>query len=424
MERNFSFVNAGKKGLLGFALIAISWLSCAQSQNSVSWLNDNLIPLDSITESHPMFKSDQLRQLFSGRTVFGLGESTHGSGGIFSLKAELIKYLVKTHGVTLIGMETDLALAQAVNEYLLSPEADTSRLKNGVYFLYDTKEIWDLIKWLKAYNLAHPERKIKFFGFDVKSPWGALAKISATPEARASADLQTLIKNLSECYKDLEGSESAPSKKSLRQVKQLSDELHSKVSQLPVSDEIKHLASTLVQLSTFRTKEGAASTNYRDAFMFDNISWMQQKFSNEKIVVWAHNDHIQKRSLGGHRHTGSYLKEKYGDNYIAIAFTVGTGKYAAFIGGKFNQENILATAPQNSIEYYLGKAVSRSFLVPTYAKGSNVLFTDKMAIRNIGWIVPAKPEWQFSPNQPVISMYDAIAYVHESGSPVRAESQK
>jgi erythromycin esterase len=80
------------------------------------------------------------------------------------------------------------------------------------------------------------------------------------------------------------------------------------------------------------------SVNQRDRQMADNLLWLvQQKFKNEKIIVWAANYHIAKNDNQvvkqkyydheEHETMGEILAPLLGDKMVNIGFTSSSGQY-------------------------------------------------------------------------------------------------
>lgn len=68
-----------------------------------------------------------------------------------------------------------------------------------------------------------------------------------------------------------------------------------------------------------------ARAAHRDECMAENVEWILQRNRGARIVLWAHNLHVS-RSLPW---MGAYLAERWGDDYLPVAFATGHGEYFA-----------------------------------------------------------------------------------------------
>ncbi|RZL19189.1 MAG: hypothetical protein EOO96_26275, partial [Pedobacter sp.] len=57
----------------------------------------------------------------------------------------------------------------------------------------------------------------------------------------------------------------------------------------------------------------------RDEYMSKNASWVKDKASNNKLIVWAHNGHVAKTPLYNKPSLGNFLFEKYKSKYFVVA---------------------------------------------------------------------------------------------------------
>ena len=85
----------------------------------------------------------------------GLGENTHGSSEIFTMKFRLVKYLVTEMGFTNFAMEEDWGNGLKLNEYIQTGKGNP---REFLKLLYPTDEIIAMIEWMKDYN-ADPSNK-------------------------------------------------------------------------------------------------------------------------------------------------------------------------------------------------------------------------------------------------------------------------
>jgi len=66
------------------------------------------------------------------------------------MKHRLIKYLIEEKGFNIIAFESNKPETELINNYVLGGDGDPIKLLKGIYFwTWQTKEILDLINWLR-----------------------------------------------------------------------------------------------------------------------------------------------------------------------------------------------------------------------------------------------------------------------------------
>ena len=95
---------------------------------------------------------------------------------------------------------------------------------------------------------------------------------------------------------------------------------------------------------TLRSGEYNAQDNARDLAMADNLMWILSRFPEQRVVIWAHNQHVAKEETW----LGKWLDERLGDAYLTIAITTAEGTYSAI--GDDGERARLQPPPQGSIE--------------------------------------------------------------------------
>jgi len=94
----------------------------------------------------------------------------------------------------------------------------------------------------------------------------------------------------------------------------------------------------------------------RDKRMAEVVLWLIRKYPNEKMIVWAANEHISRGSYYyGNKKTkwmGEYLKDELEDSIYAIGFTGYQGKTGC-IGCEYKYMTQLKKTKRNDIETIL-----------------------------------------------------------------------
>jgi erythromycin esterase-like protein len=84
----------------------------------------------------------------------------------------------------------------------------------------------------------------------------------------------------------------------------------------------------------------------RDRSMAENAAWILDQNPGAKMVVWAHNAHIQVAEP----FMGFHMRQRYGENYVSLAFCSSRGQYYAMPGGGQGYIHALAEPPPDSVE--------------------------------------------------------------------------
>ena len=261
--------------------------------------------------------------------IIALGEATHGNVEFQQLKLDVFKLVVEKHGVRAFALEGDYGGCETVNRYIHGGDGTAEEAAAAIGFpIYRTKEMAQLIDWMRKYNATAKEGEdLCFYGFDMQlyeNNYKYLleaAKIYAVP----TAELEKLWDKSEGMYS---ASFSADQKaKVIETVKQDLLQLNDSTTAQAV-----HFADMLLQnIALGKVINDMSKGNaLRDSMMFVNIHWIMEQEEargNWCIFVSAHNGHIERRhdygTLG--KAMGALLANELGKAYFAI----GTDFYKA-----------------------------------------------------------------------------------------------
>ncbi len=105
--------------------------------------------------------------------IVALGEATHGNKEFQELKLELFKALVQNNNYKAFVFEADFGECLYINDYIRgNSKLSLDEIMNKFSFeIYHTKQMKDLIEWMKSYNDSLSENdKVSFYGFDLQNP--------------------------------------------------------------------------------------------------------------------------------------------------------------------------------------------------------------------------------------------------------------
>lgn len=347
-----------------------------------SWIKQHAIVLKTTDPDAPLDDLAPLQQLVGNATLVGLGEGTHGSHEFFTMKQRLLEFLVEKMGFTMFAMEGSWSAGEKINQYVLNGQGDATDVLRQFYFwTWDTQEVLDLLKWMRAYdaNPAHTQ-KVFFAGFDCQA-------IESNTYDNVVRYLQTVdpqsVPKITKLYQGLRPDPAigmgaymttyaqlpqATRQQYVKNAQQVYDLLNQHKATYTAQSSSQAFAQALqearvivqgAQLTSYDQNNGqqALATSDRDAFMAENIAWLHEhNQGGAKMVLWAHDGHIT--TAGSHVTMGEYLRDRYQSQYLAI----GTSFYEGFFnahgvnsqGGDTPVQPFYVQASQDSYNYELG----------------------------------------------------------------------
>ena len=379
--------------------------SYAQAVDMVDELNLRTVSLDS-TLSLPQsdkLKSPDLLKTLSLYKALGVGEATHGTHEFFVAKANLIKQLILLNKFDRIGLEAPYAEVEVLNRYLEKNEGNLNEiLKSFRQYTYETKEFVSLINHIKLYN--HTAKvKVFFFGYDFQSPYKALRNIRSvfnTPTAMLAADsLEAAFDTLSnELYSHQVNAEA------YRRILNYSEKMYKAVDTLHTPALSKNLNSYRQFLRLNHphfSSDIQKLSGIRDSIMASNI--INELNEGHRMIVWAHNGHVQKTANKFSKSMGQRLAESLRTDYAAIGLTTYKGFYTGYSNleqGVVNTNRLMPPNP-SQIEYYLNQLKHKNFIVKTNGVIAPKIITEH---RLLGYGV-TNDQFQFG------TMVDAFDYI-------------
>jgi erythromycin esterase-like protein len=150
-----------------------------QGQPPTDWIRANAIRLATVESGHGFADMQPLKAVVGDARVVSLGEATHGTREFFQLKHRMLEFLASEMGFTIFSIEANMPEAYRLNDYVLKGTGDPVQLLKGMYFwTWDTEEVLDMIRWMRAFN-ASGKGRIEFTGFDMQTPTVALQNAAA-----------------------------------------------------------------------------------------------------------------------------------------------------------------------------------------------------------------------------------------------------
>lgn len=288
--------------------------------------------------------------------IIGIGESTHNSGTIDSLKFGLIKYFIESEKAQIIALEANRFETSELSRLLLNEVSKDEifeqirKMPFNHFNYYSTQEAVDFFYWLGQYNSKRDE-KITLYGVDNQFSGGALNKLSN--HYKDDVVLSQLLKELIEFHpgdnysrhKDLGGD--AYANKSMEINEKLETE----------SNEIRELGHLVYYESLMKESQW----QNRDSLMSETLLKIIKKNPDRSVVFLAHNAHIANDNNFANQNipmAGSFLKKQLDSSYLSISINFQKGFYTA-------QDLELIEKPYDSIGFFTSLSFDDSFVKDT-----------------------------------------------------------
>jgi len=277
-------------------------------------------------------------------SILSIGEAAHGCKEMQELKLSVFKEMVEKRGFTAFALEADYGECAEINRYIEGGEGSAEEMVQKFAFpIYHTKEMAELISWMREWNASAPEeKKVRFYGFDMQDPEGSYAFLKEYSLSHKLTSEEEFSKNL-DCIK---GENFSLNEKNAGEVIAFLDSLKEKAEKSPEEAEkekrntaneqeatdkqaFKENQDFLMELNTVRqaaetwlSKED--SSVLRDRDMEENVKKIleiEQKIGSGKLVISAHDGHIQKENPI-YNSMGVLLTKDFGEAYYAIGTDV------------------------------------------------------------------------------------------------------
>lgn len=361
---------------------------------------------------------------FGDYKVLAIGEQSHGTSEFFKTRTSLIKLLVARKQLTKIGLEAPMPEVYLLNKFVAGEGGNLKDiLKSFRLYSYECSEFMDLVEAVKTINMNRRD-KIIFFGFDAQSPFQSLQNMldySAKNNPATVDSLQKLINN----YKLLNNEVYAHafSEEDFDELKTLSEQIMTtyapQSASLEKSDLLKKSINNYRQFlllnNPYVTKNDMLIQSViRDSLMAVNV--LSEITDGDKIIILAHNAHIQKTVNVYSKSMGYYLSNTLGKHYKCLGSTTSTGFYTAYnsTAGKITDMNKIQTGDQDTFEFFFSRTEKPIFFLNTSQVArqlKNVTTPTKYRLLVYGYT-----EQQFVPGN-ILADYDFVLHIdHTTGN--------
>lgn len=291
-----------------------------------------------------------LDSVLADKRIVMLGESSHGTEEYSLLKKQLIQYLHEKLGFKVVLFESPMTNCSYLN---LAADTNYAELvKNSIQSVWHTETVSQIFRYIKKSN-------IQFGGFD---PQYIYSNYPVLVYKQAFINYPQLLDRLQNLENSIARSIVVPnSYLSLKDsfstaYAQIAAALENEQSS-PFQQWIRH---TLQVNAGYYT--GIKKGEQRDGDMAGNIIWLAENlFKNEKIIIWAHNTHIDKNATSPKRKMGKLLAEHFREQLYSIGLYMMNGTTAQ------NDRDIITikSPPDGSIEAMISRAGFKTAFLST-----------------------------------------------------------
>lgn len=368
--------------------------------------------------------NEQLKE----HTIIGLGEGTHGTKEFNEIRSEISTQLISKNDFKIIAFESAYGDAVFLNDAVNSDIDLKIALKKYLTSIWQTKEIYNLMAWIREYNKRHQD-KVIISGFDtdvlsnsaeiLKKPTGLGKKYAeAISDLKAKAVLQD----------EMWEKQNDPSfKLDMKAVIKNGTEgflLAKRVDSLygEKMDLSSKLALQNLKLG-FTIPYEASKKNYevsRDFIMAEMIEKIQSGY-HKKMILFAHNAHVALKPIlvDG---MGGYLKRKYGEDYYALATATASGNYSATTDPRAVKINKYASYQlpiqmEASWEEKLGQNNYENYFV-NFNKSSEKVYGQTFKMRFVGYgpITPATEKFTITEPLKLNECFNGVVFIKQTNA--------
>jgi erythromycin esterase len=331
-----------------------------------------------------------LDSVLSEKRIVMLGESSHGTEEYSLLKKQLIQYLHEKLGFNVVLFESPMTNCSYLG---LGLDTSASRLvKYSIQHVWHTESVKQLFHYIKSSD-------IKFGGFDpqyIHSDYPMLVYQQAFNNYPQLLErLQNLENNIARTISNPDKHISLKDSFSTAYAQMAAALEHEQMS--PFQQWIRHTLAVNVGYYA-----GITKGNQRDGDMAANIIWLAENlYKNEKIIIWAHNMHIDKNATVPKRNMGKLVADHFRELLYSIGLYMINGTTALN-----NRQNItIKPPPRGSLELLLSKTGFKTSFLST----NNQLFDRQIPTLHWGRTIQ---------KMNLYKSFDAVILINGVSSPV------
>ncbi len=396
------------------------------------WIASNAHAIKTVDAENGFEDLAPFRQILKDVQVVGLGEASHGTSEFFRMKHRMLEFLVKENGFVSFYIEASMTRCRYINDYVLYGKGnlDTATAIQG-FVTWRVEEVKNMIEWMRHYNATvADERKVKFFGYDLQVNdygWKELKDFynMVSPEKLPHLDsLRIQLDSASSWSNNLSRQDEGAKlfKEVYQQCLEVMNDMTLNEGRYQYLLGPQVYAQNLMNIKLIVQEADVYRGDVfdrRDYYMAQNILYLlNHEKPGAKVVVWAHNGHIEKNATPGYSSMGAYLANTLKDKYYAIGFEFYSGSFQTRnldINNRSKNWDVMTVGapPAESLPWYLDKAGKANFFIDFRNTGSNKInnFSRAYDMHSFGSMYSTK--WPAT-NQDYLKNFDGMIYIKES----------
>ena len=329
--------------------------NCQNSDQLIFELNKIVRPITTINPEDNFDDIESLKDMAKDAAIIGIGESSHGTAIYNTYRQRLIRFLVQEMGYKAIVDEGDILAAEKIDSYI-NHETDSLEFVGGLRPVITNRKELD---WLRSYNINKSEKdRVHIYGAEVRGFYAIIQKLKSIGlVSNVNPILEKLSGDVGVAYRNL-------TKKDFEEIKKLAENMKDGCN----SSICSYYLLLLNQQIDFAYQQrfGRNGFKVRDKYMFENLKSIVSKAPGNKVIILAHNGHLQKSKFLNLTSLGYLLNNFYGSKYFVIATDFNTGNVNIFNvkTGKFENTFFEPVNDSNAIEYYFKQLKYTDFLMP------------------------------------------------------------
>lgn len=365
--------------------------AAAGTDDPVSWIDSTAAPLSTGDLRQPVDDLEPLRNVAGDAVVVGLGESAHGLGEQFVLRQRMARYLVEQKGFRTLSFENDFGNGVDIDRYVVDGVGDPHAIVGSAVAAWRSQEMLDLVRWVREFNLAHPQDKVRILGTDVtqlrRSSVDEVTRYVAKVAPQRLAELRGHLDPITP--------RSGPGAQIMWFFQQPDKDriiAHAMaalaiLTGLPAGTAgadrelaIQHARA----IAGFYQSYADPESDLRDRIMADTIDWWRARTGGHKVVYFAANVHVAASPRVDYSFpptvtdatlvpTGHHLRGRYGAGYVPIASVFGSGHVLQ--GWETGSPSVYAVPPAQAgfVDHTLGRAAPASYLLDLRGPASDAV---------------------------------------------------
>lgn len=265
----------------------------------------------------------------------GLGEFTHGGEETALFKSGMVRYLILDRGFRQLLVEYPDVILLPLNDYLQSSgpdNPDSVRILARKIFgttMLAAKPFFDLLIWIRSYNVNHQSDRVNLKGIDVVGASTAFADYFMY-NFLLPLDHSGALKILSEWSEGPKDSITAAeldwAGKNRERIVQYAGESKSEGLRYEITAARNELIHVTLEKQNFYR-----ASAFRDSVMAENVL----SFRTGKSIIWAHNIHLTTADYVVS--LGNYLRPVVGKEYFCLLSDYSGEARVWAISGKDNR---------------------------------------------------------------------------------------